>query len=67
MKTQHTPGLWRDTGEYILLEASKEMLAAIEAVANEHLNLRKLESHLRALDRAEEKLRSAIAKAEDRQ
>ena len=50
-----------------LLEAAKGMLAAIEAVAKEHLNLRKLESHLRALDRAEEKLRSAIAKAEDRQ
>jgi len=47
-----------------LLEASKEMLAAIKAVAKEHLDLRKLESHLHELDRAEEKLRATIAKAE---
>lgn len=47
-----------------LLATAKEMLAAIEAVAKEQLNLRKLESHLHELDRAEEKLRAAIAKAE---
>ena len=47
-----------------LLATAKEMLAAIEAVAEEQLNLRKLESHLHELDRAEEKLRTAIAKAE---
>jgi hypothetical protein len=47
-----------------LLAASKKMLAAIEAVANEQLNLQTLESYLQALDRAEEKLRAAITKAE---
>lgn len=50
-----------------LLEAANGMISAIEAVAKEHLNLRKLEGHLRALDRAEEKLRVAIAQMEDRQ
>ena len=50
-----------------LLEAANGMLAAIEAVAKEHLDLRKLQGHLRALDRAEERLRVAIAKMEDRQ
>ena len=66
METKHTPNRWRATGEYVLLEASREMISAIEAVAKEHLNLRKLERNLHALDRAEEKLRDAIAKAEGR-